>query len=172
MALFVWWISLKWSIRLGYLVGFRLESSWTRLFWTCLCEDDKRNSHSTINIDFTHRRTNVINVHRTEGRWDFKFSRRRVWSSESSGMYCHVFNWMSTDVSEVRAASIIRAMTRRPDDGGSTYIWNAGRHSIKNTAVHPRRFWASVIFWTYKTFECSLLVSYPELSCVIRVAGH
>jgi hypothetical protein len=41
--------------------------------------------------------------------WDFKFSRRRVWSSESSGMYCRVLNWMS----------------------------------IKNTAVHPRRFWAS-----------------------------
>jgi hypothetical protein len=31
----------------------------------------------------------------------------------------------------------------RPDDGGSTYLWNVGRHSIKNTAVHPRRFWAS-----------------------------
>jgi hypothetical protein len=39
--------------------------------------------------------------------WDFKFSRRRVWSSESSsGMYCRV-KWLSTDVSEVRAASII-----------------------------------------------------------------
>jgi hypothetical protein len=25
-------------------------------------------------------------------------------------MYCRVLNWMSTDVSEVRAASIIRAM--------------------------------------------------------------
>jgi hypothetical protein len=36
--------------------------------------------------------------------WDFKFSRRRVWSSElSSGMYCHA-KWLSTDVSEVRAA--------------------------------------------------------------------
>jgi hypothetical protein len=28
------------------------------------------------------------------------------------------------------------------DDVGSTYLWNVGRHSI-NTAVHPRRFWAS-----------------------------
>jgi hypothetical protein len=35
--------------------------------------------------------------------WDFKFSRRRLWSSESSGMYCRVLNWMSTDVSVVRA---------------------------------------------------------------------
>jgi hypothetical protein len=45
--------------------------------------------------------------------WDFRFSRRRVWSTESSAMYCRVLNSMSTDVSEVRAASIIRAMTRR-----------------------------------------------------------
>jgi hypothetical protein len=30
--------------------------------------------------------------------------------TESSGMYCRVLNWMSTDVSEVCAASIIRAM--------------------------------------------------------------
>jgi len=31
-----------------------------------------------------------------------------------------------------------------PDDEGSTYLWNVGRHSIKNTAVYPRRFWVSV----------------------------
>jgi hypothetical protein len=31
-------------------------------------------------------------------------------SSESSGMYCGVLNWMSADVSEVRAASNIRAL--------------------------------------------------------------
>jgi hypothetical protein len=32
----------------------------------------------------------------------------------------------------------------RPDDGGSTYLWNVGRHPIKNTAVHTRRqFWTS-----------------------------
>jgi hypothetical protein len=62
---------------------------------------------------------------------DFKFSRRRVWSSESSGMYCSALNWMSTDVSEVRAASY--------HQGSET----PGLHSIKNTAVHPRRFWAS-----------------------------
>jgi hypothetical protein len=51
--------------------------------------------------------------------WDFKFLRRRVWSSESSGMYCRVLTWMSTDVSEVR-------------DGGSTYLGIVGRHLIKN----------------------------------------
>jgi hypothetical protein len=33
--------------------------------------------------------------------------------------------------------------SHRPDDGGSTYLWNVGSHSVKNTAVHPRRFWAS-----------------------------
>jgi hypothetical protein len=33
-----------------------------------------------------------------------------TWSSESSGMYCRVLNWISTDVSEVQSASIIRAM--------------------------------------------------------------
>jgi hypothetical protein len=36
----------------------------------------------------------------------FKFS------SESSGMHCHVLNWMSTDVS----------VNHRPDDGGSTHL--------------------------------------------------
>jgi hypothetical protein len=40
--------------------------------------------------------------------WDFKFSRRRVWCSElSSGIYCRV-KLLSTDLSEVRTASIIR----------------------------------------------------------------
>jgi hypothetical protein len=43
--------------------------------------------------------------------WDLKLLLRRVWSSVSSGMYCRVLNWMSTDVSEVLSASIIRAMT-------------------------------------------------------------
>jgi hypothetical protein len=38
-----------------------------------------------------------------------------------------------------------------PEDGGSTHLWNVGRHSIKNTAVHPRRFWASATLWVYVT---------------------
>jgi abortive infection bacteriophage resistance protein len=58
------------------------------------------------------------------------------WSSESSGMYCHVLNWMSTDVSEVHAASIIRVMR---------HLWNVVRHSIKNTEAHTRRFWDPLI---------------------------
>jgi hypothetical protein len=51
------------------------------------------------------------------------------WSSESSATYCRVLNWMSTDVWG----------TCCPDEGGSTYLWNVGQHSIKNKAVHPRR---------------------------------
>jgi hypothetical protein len=37
----------------------------------------------------------------------------------------------------------LRIFQHRPDDGGSTHLWNVGRHPIKNMAVHPRRFWAS-----------------------------
>jgi hypothetical protein len=42
----------------------------------------------------------------------------------------------------------------RPDDGGSTYLCNVGRHSIYNTAVHLRIFWASVS-WCFPTVELS-----------------
>jgi hypothetical protein len=50
----------------------------------------------------------VHSVQQKSNVWDFKFSRRRVWCSElSSGMYCCI-KWLSTDVSEVRTASIIR----------------------------------------------------------------
>jgi hypothetical protein len=85
--------------------------------------------------------------------WDFRFSRRWVWNSESSGMYCHVLNLMSTYVSAVRAASIIRAII-----AGSTYLWHVGRHSINDTAVHPRRFWAlkyKTVF-NFVTFDVAL----------------
>jgi hypothetical protein len=37
--------------------------------------------------------------------WDFRFSRRRVWSSEPSGMYCRVLKSMSIDFSEVDCPS-------------------------------------------------------------------
>jgi hypothetical protein len=30
-------------------------------------------------------------------------------------------------------------LIHRPDDGGSTYLRNVSRHSVKNKAVHPRR---------------------------------
>jgi hypothetical protein len=46
----------------------------------------------------------------------------------------------------VSLARKYRWLYRNPlnsDDGGSTHLWNVGRHPIKNTAVHPRRLWAS-----------------------------
>lgn len=46
---------------------------------------------------------------KTKYMLDFKFSRLWLWSSESCGMYCRVLNRMYTDVSQVRATSIIRA---------------------------------------------------------------
>jgi hypothetical protein len=53
--------------------------------------------------------------------WDFKFSRRRVWSSESSGMYCCVLNWMSTDVSEVLTASHHQQISEISSSHGGEY---------------------------------------------------
>jgi hypothetical protein len=59
-------------------------------------------------ISETSRRMGESHIKWNYSMWDFKFSRRRVWCSElSSGLYCHV-KWLSTDVSEVRTASIIR----------------------------------------------------------------
>jgi hypothetical protein len=53
----------------------------------------------------------VVSIKQSTNLWHFRLSRRRVWSSESSGMYCPVLNWMSTDISKVHAATIIRAMS-------------------------------------------------------------
>jgi hypothetical protein len=67
-------------------------------------------------------------------RKNIKYYECCFWSSESFGMYCRVFNWMTTDVSEVRAASIIMVISHHhPDDGGSTHLWNVGRHPIRKT---------------------------------------
>jgi hypothetical protein len=43
------------------------------------------------------------------------------YEAQSCGMYCRVLNLMSTDVSEVRAASIIRAVSE-PSAKGSLVI--------------------------------------------------
>jgi hypothetical protein len=45
--------------------------------------------------------------------WDFRFSRRRVWSLTSYGMQRCIVKLMLTDVSEVRTGSIIRPMSER-----------------------------------------------------------
>jgi hypothetical protein len=57
-------------------------------------------------------------------------------------IYCRV-KWLSTDVSEVRTAPIIRDEWVC-GDGGSTHLWNVGRQSFY-TAVYPRRqLWTSL----------------------------
>jgi hypothetical protein len=56
-------------------------------------------------------------------------------------MYCRLKS-LSTDVSKVRSASIIR-------DWGSTYLWNVSRQWFY-TAVHPRRqFWTSHPYFVF-----------------------
>jgi hypothetical protein len=70
------------------------------------------------------------NLHRP--MWDLRFSRRRVLSLESSGMYSRVVTLKLTDVSQVR-------LIHRPDDGGSTHLWNVGQLQRDYTALHPRR---------------------------------
>jgi hypothetical protein len=56
--------------------------------------------------------------------------------------------------------------THRPDDGGSMYLWNVGRYSIKNTVVHPRRFWASYSPpWELEISHSYLLLRLGYKSC-------
>jgi hypothetical protein len=63
----------------------------------------------------------------------------------------------------VLASSSGTCLHHHPDDGGSTYLWNVGRHSVKNTAVHPGRFWAS--YSPPWELEISLLYMYRRLAC-------
>jgi hypothetical protein len=65
-------------------------------------------------------------------------------------------------------------------DGDSTYPWTVGRHSIKNMAVHPRRFWASdsqrftimvllfPLLCSEKARQCHLLFSQSQFTSRIR----
>jgi hypothetical protein len=64
----------------------------------------------------------------------------------SSGRWYHrrwSLSYVKASTLHFYISSLLFSWDHRPDDGGSTYLWNVGRHSIKNTAVHPRRFWAS-----------------------------
>jgi hypothetical protein len=59
-------------------------------------------------------------------------------------MYCRVLNLMSTDVSEVRAASIISAMSHRPDDGGTSEMsvdiqLRTQQYIPEDSELHTRR---------------------------------
>jgi hypothetical protein len=66
----------------------------------------------------------------------FKFSRRRVWYSElSSGIYCCV-KWLSTDVSEVRTASIIRDAPPAHSSGSARQIGTCWTQHQPGTS-HP-----------------------------------
>jgi hypothetical protein len=84
------------------------RSTSTRLHGT---KSQKAVCHLQCYLQFANvRRSEVVCLlhdNGTSSGWYFKFSRRRVWCSElSSGLYCRV-KWLSTDVSEVRTASII-----------------------------------------------------------------
>jgi hypothetical protein len=56
--------------------------------------------------------------------------------------------------------SIIRAMNHRPDDGGSTYLWNVRQLQRDYTALHPRRLWTSRHFLDFPFF-----VPFNEICC-------
>jgi hypothetical protein len=55
-----------------------------------------------------------------------------------------------------------------PDDGGSTYSWNVGRHPVNNMAVHPRRFWAS----TQSSSTDLSVISNTEAARIIHYVRH
>jgi hypothetical protein len=62
-------------------------------------------------------------------------------SSESSGMYHRVLNWMSTGVSEVRAASIIRAISgaERTSETSVNIQLRTRRYIPEDSELHTRR---------------------------------
>jgi hypothetical protein len=70
--------------------------------------------------------------------WNLKFSRQRVWCSElSSGIYCRL-KLLSTDVSEVRTASIIRDPRRQlwtPYFHVQNLPWDSPIIHIKNVFI-------------------------------------
>jgi hypothetical protein len=76
--------------------------------------------------------------------WEFRFSRRRVWSLESSGMCSHV------------------EVDRR--FRGRTHLWNVGQLQRDYTELHPRRLNTS----TFRSFiEDSTLNKKPAMTMQI-----
>jgi hypothetical protein len=62
------------------------------------------------------------------------------------------------------------AMSHHPDDGGSTYLWNVGRHLFDYTAVHPRILWSSQSPpWEPKISLLELELIKPVPSTVIQI---
>jgi hypothetical protein len=59
--------------------------------------------------------------------WDLMFSRREVWSLNSSGLYRRVVMLKWADVSEVRTASIIRATFHQ---WSADHVWQTLHYKI------------------------------------------
>jgi hypothetical protein len=64
--------------------------------------------------------------------WDFRFSWQQVWRRQFCGI---ILKWILKCVRFLVLSSPCWWRQHIP--------LNVGRHSVKNTAVHPRRFWAS-----------------------------
>jgi hypothetical protein len=88
--------------------------------------------------------------------WDLRFSRRRVWSLESSGMQRGVATLKLTDVSEVRTASIIRTIHLSVNFNVTTrrYIPEDSKRHTLLCGVH-NKIWRQIILmfidlvWSY-----------------------
>jgi hypothetical protein len=66
----------------------------------------------------------------------------------SSGIYCHVIRWVSTDISEKHLAycacyllhvAFILGLSFDPEDGGDMFLRNIGWLSTDCTALYPRK---------------------------------
>jgi hypothetical protein len=89
-------------------------------------------------------------------KWDFRFSRRRVWRSQSSGILQRV-DLKLTDVSEVLTVSIIALMMEAVSTSESCRLRNY-------TAQYPRTLpssWKSLIDWSIDWFEAG----WSEVTC-------
>jgi hypothetical protein len=71
---------------------------------------------------------------------DFRFSQRRVWRWQLSGIQSHVVSLKHTDFSGVRTASIFRA------DESSTHLWNVGLLQRYYTALYPRKLSSLILY--------------------------
>jgi hypothetical protein len=63
-------------------------------------------------------------------------------SSESYGMHCRDLNWMSTDVSEARAATIIRAISSQAARASETSVdiqLRTRQYIPEDSEIHTRR---------------------------------
>jgi hypothetical protein len=68
----------------------------------------------------------------------YAVAKHYYWSSESSGIYCRVLNLMSTDVSEVRATSIIRAIAVRTSETSVDIQLRTRQYIPEDSQLHTR----------------------------------